>query len=164
MDFGIEVPVRDTPAGSLNVSLDLTRINSYENTPSPGAEPVEIEGTFDRQFGNYAKYRGLLGVGWKHLGFDALMTLRYIHSLEVRDPDGVIPDAPPLQIPSFTYVDLTVGYTLPTNTRIQVGADQSHRQAAADPLSRTMCSTQTPTYRRTTCSAGVGSSVLTQKF
>jgi outer membrane receptor protein involved in Fe transport len=121
VDFGIKYQIRDTPAGSWNVSLDLTRINSYENTPSPGAEPVEIEGTYDRQFGNYAKYRGLLGVGWKHLGFDALATIRYIHSLEVRDPDGAIPDAPPLQIPSFTYVDLTVGYTLPTNTRFQVG-------------------------------------------
>jgi outer membrane receptor protein involved in Fe transport len=39
----------------------------------------------------------------------------------VKDPDGIIQDAPDLPIPSMTYVDFTVGYELPTNTRIQAG-------------------------------------------
>ncbi|MBX5463341.1 MAG: TonB-dependent receptor [Steroidobacteraceae bacterium] len=121
IDFGIKYTRRDTPIGSFNVSLDVTRINSYKNTPAPGAEPVEIAGTYDRQFGNYAKYRGLLAVGWAFRGFDGLLTTRFIDSLEVRNPDGAIPDAPPLQIGSIAYFDLTVGYTFPTNTRVQVG-------------------------------------------
>lgn len=121
IDFGIRYTRRDTRIGSFNISLDLTRINSYENTPAPGAEPVQIAGTYDRQFGNYAKYRGLLGVGWAYRGFDGLLTTRYIDNIEVRNPDGGIPDAPPLQIGSMTYIDLTVGYTFPTNTRVQVG-------------------------------------------
>ncbi len=122
VDFGVKYALRDTVAGSWNLSLDLTRINSYENTPGPGADPVEIAGTFDRQFGNYAKYRGLFGVGWKYFGLDALLTARYIHKLEIRDPDGLHPRcAGPVQIPSVTYFDLTVGYELPTKTRIQAG-------------------------------------------
>jgi outer membrane receptor protein involved in Fe transport len=120
-DFGVKYQIRDTGIGSFNLSLDVTRINSYENTPAPGAEPVEVAGTFDRQFGNYAKYRALMGLGWKFQGFDGLLTARYIHNLELKDPDGAIPDAPALQIPSFTYFDLTLGYTLPTKTRIQAG-------------------------------------------
>jgi outer membrane receptor protein involved in Fe transport len=121
VDFGVKYSLRETAAGTFNISLDMTRILSYESTPAPGAEPIEIAGTFDRQFGNYAKWRGLLGVGWAMGGFDGLLTLRYIHSLQVNDPDGLIEDAPALQIGSMTYVDATVGYTFPSNTKIQVG-------------------------------------------
>ncbi|HVY82047.1 MAG TPA: TonB-dependent receptor [Steroidobacteraceae bacterium] len=122
VDFGIKYAIRQTAIGSFNFSLDVTHINSYENTPAPGAEPIEIAGTFNRQFGNYAKNRGLLGVGWAYAGLDALLTLRYVGKLEVTDPDGAIPNAPPLKISAYTYTDLTVGYNFPTNTRVQVGA------------------------------------------
>jgi iron complex outermembrane receptor protein len=121
VDIGMKYSLRDTGAGTFNISFDVTRILSYESTPAPGAEPIEIAGTFDRQFGNYAKWRGLLGVGWALGGFDGLLTLRYISKLQVNDPDGLIENAPPLEIGSMTYVDATVGYTLPTNTKIHVG-------------------------------------------
>ena len=121
IDFGVKYALRDTRAGSFNISVDLTRINSYENTPSPGAAPVEIAGTYDRQFGNYAKWRGLMGVGWGLGGFDGLLTVRYIHSLKIIGPDGGLTDEPPLEIGSMTYIDATVGYTFPTDTKIQVG-------------------------------------------
>jgi outer membrane receptor protein involved in Fe transport len=121
IDFGVKYALRDTPAGSWNISVDLTRVNSYENTPGPGADPVEIAGTFNRQFGNYAKYRGLVGVGWKYFDLDALLTARYIHKLQITDPDGRLFNAPPIDIPSVTYFDLTIGYELPTKTHLQVG-------------------------------------------
>jgi outer membrane receptor protein involved in Fe transport len=121
VDIGVKYSLRDTGAGTFNISLDMTRILSYESTPAPGAEPIEIAGTFDRQFGNYAKWRGLLGVGWAMGSLDGLLTVRYIHSLQVNDPDGFIENAPPLQIGSMTYIDASVGYTFPTNTKVQVG-------------------------------------------
>ena len=121
IDFGIKYSIRQTAIGSFNFSLDITHINSYENTPAPGAAPIEIAGTFDKQFGNYAKNRGLLAVGWQYAGLDALVTTRFIDSLEIKSPDGVLPDAPPLPISRYFYVDATVGYNFPTNTRVQVG-------------------------------------------
>lgn len=121
VDLGVKYALRSTPLGSFNISLDMTRIGSYESTPAPGAAPVEIAGTYDRQFGNYARWRGLLGVGWAWRGFDGLLTARYVHSLELRQPDGALPDAPPLDVPSFTYVDLTLGYTFPSDTKVQLG-------------------------------------------
>jgi outer membrane receptor protein involved in Fe transport len=121
IDFGVKYALRDTPIGSFNISLDMTRINSYESTPAPGATPIEIAGTFDRQFGNYAKWRGLMGIGWAMGGLDGLVTLRYIHSLEIPGPDGGLIDEPPLEIGSMTYIDATVGYTFPSNTKVQVG-------------------------------------------
>jgi outer membrane receptor protein involved in Fe transport len=122
VDFGVKYSIRQTAIGSFNFSLDVTHINSYENTPSPGATPIEIAGTYNRQFGNYAKNRGLLGVGWQLAGVDALLTTRYIGKLQITNPDGAIPNAPALPIPSFVYLDLTVGYNFPTNTRVQLGA------------------------------------------
>jgi len=121
IDFNARYTIRDTLAGSFSASLDVTRILSYENTPAPGAEPIEIAGTFDRQFGNYAKYRGLFGLGWSGWNADALLTLRYVGKLDIPDPDGAI-EAPPLRIGSVTYVDLTLGYTFPTKTHVQFGS------------------------------------------
>ena len=55
-------------------------------------------------------------------GFDGLLTVRYFDSLEVIDPDGAPGVQPPLSVPSVTYYDLTLGYTFPTETKVQVGA------------------------------------------
>lgn len=122
VDIGVKYQLRDTPIGSFNFSVDATYIDSYENVPSPGAAPVEIAGTYDPQFGNFGKWRGLLGIGWAFRNFDGLLSARYVHSLEVLDPDGAIPDAPPLPIGSQTTLDLTVGYEFPSRTKVQVGA------------------------------------------
>lgn len=120
-DFGIRYALRDTPYGAFDFSLDLTRINSYENTPAPGATPVEIAGTYDRQFGNYAKWRGLANIGWSNRGFDGLITVRYIDNLKIVDPDGSPGVQPDLEIGSMTYVDLTASYTFPTDTKVRLG-------------------------------------------
>lgn len=121
IDFGIKYTLRGTAIGSFNFSADFTRIHSYKNTPAPGAAPVEVAGTYDRQFGNFAKWRGLVGIGWAHQGWDALLSTRYIGSLKLLNPRGGTATSPPLPIPDLAYVDLTVGYQLPTNTKIQLG-------------------------------------------
>jgi iron complex outermembrane recepter protein len=122
VDFGVKYALRSTPIGSFNISLDMTHINSYENVPAPGAAPVEVAGTYDRQFGNFAKWRGLLGVGWGFRGFDGLLTVRHIGKMQLKTPVGNDPNSASLNIPSFQYIDLTLGYELPTKTKIQVGA------------------------------------------
>lgn len=121
IDFGVKYRIDETPVGDFRFSVDLTYIDSYENTPAPGADPIEIVGTYDRQFGNYAKYRGLAHAGWSYAGFDTQLTARYIHSIRLVDPDGAPGIQPDLEIPSFTYLDLMVGYTFRENTRLQLG-------------------------------------------
>ena len=37
-------------------------------------EVVEVAGTYDRQYGNYAKWRGTASVGWAMEPFSALGT------------------------------------------------------------------------------------------
>jgi len=113
VDFGVKFTLPETVAGKFRVSMDVTRTDSYKNTPAPGAVPQEIAGTYSRQFGNYAKTRVLGSIGWALKSADALLTFRYIGSIVLPNPSvtGTEPDLP---ISAFTYIDLTAGYTLPT--------------------------------------------------
>ena len=123
VDIGLRYALRSTPIGALRFSLDATHIDTYENVPAPGAAPIEVVGTYNRQFGNYARWRGLLGVGWSLQNFEGLLSARYIHRIELLGPDGGANSGggPPLQIPSFTYLDLTLAYQLPSDTKIRIG-------------------------------------------
>jgi outer membrane receptor protein involved in Fe transport len=126
VDLGIKYALKNTPIGGFTFELDWTHTNNYTNTPAPGAVPQEIAGTYSRQFGNYAKNRGLAMVGWNWLGADALITERYIGSLLIPDPSvtGVTATGAPYPaypIGSVLYTDLTLGYTFPTNTHLQLG-------------------------------------------
>jgi iron complex outermembrane receptor protein len=126
VDLGARYALKDTRAGSFSFTIDATRVNSYENAPAPGAQTEEIVGTYNRQFGNFARWRGILGLGWSMGGFDGLLAARYIHKIELPNADGGDPTEPgfisaPLQIPSFTYLDLTMGYNFATKTKVQLG-------------------------------------------
>ena len=59
------------------------------------------------------------GVGWSLGSFDGLLSMRYIHKLKIVDADGG-PGIVPLNVPHRTYFNLTVGYELPTKTKMTV--------------------------------------------
>ena len=126
VDLSLKYALKNTPIGGFNFELDWTHTNNYTNNPAPGAATQEIAGTFNKQFGNYAKNRGLLLLGWNWLGADALITGRYIGGLEITDPSvtGVTATGapyPPYAIGSVLYTDITLGYTFPTKTHLQLG-------------------------------------------
>lgn len=123
VDIGLRYRLRETPIGAFNFQIDTTYTDKYDNTPQPGAAKVEVAGTYDRQYGNFAKWRAFGGVSWMYQDFTALLRARYIHSIELLDPDGAPGIQPSLRIPSFTYLDLTLGYTWRENLRIQLGAE-----------------------------------------
>jgi len=121
LDFGVKYTLRDTPVGSFQFSVDVTRVNEYVGVASDVAAPVEYVGTYTNQYGNLAQYRGLASVGWVWNKVDALLTSRYVSSATIPDGDAGPGTVTPLPTGTFFYHDLTVGYELPTNTRIQVG-------------------------------------------
>ncbi|MEZ5498032.1 MAG: TonB-dependent receptor [Steroidobacteraceae bacterium] len=123
IDFGITYRFETERAGAFRVGLDATHLTKFDNVPAPGAATTRVAGTFDRQFGNYAKYRGTLSLGWKLREVDALLSARYIDKIRLDDPDGAPGIQPALQIPSFTYVDMTVGYKFRDKTTVRVGVD-----------------------------------------
>ena len=126
VDLSVKYALKNTPIGAFNFELDWTHTNNYTNNPAPGSATQEIAGTYNKQFGNYAKNRGLLLLGWNWLGADALITGRYIGSLEITNPSVTGVDAtgapyPPYPIGSVIYTDITLGYTFPTKTHLQLG-------------------------------------------
>jgi len=133
IDYGVRYMLRDTGIGSFQFSIDATHTNAYDSHPGPGAQTQHIAGTFDRQFGHYAKWRAVAQVGWTYQDFQALVSARFTDGVVLHEPatneDIVDPDTgdvtgqwPDLKIPSVTYIDLTVGYSIaPTNTKVQFG-------------------------------------------
>jgi iron complex outermembrane receptor protein len=123
VDMGFSYTMRGTAAGNFRFGVDATYIDKYDSLVIEGTDVLEVAGTYDRQYGNYAKWRGTASVGWALEPFSALVSARYIHSLELLDPDGAPGIQPALDIPSATYVDLSFGYTWQDNTRIQLSVD-----------------------------------------
>ena len=78
-------------------------------------------GTYDRQFGNYAKVRAKGMIGWDLGNFDGMVSANYIGSVDLLNP-AAVGASPPLEVPAYTYVDLTLGYKFEkTNTKVQLG-------------------------------------------
>jgi iron complex outermembrane receptor protein len=126
VDIGLKYALKHTPVGSFNFSIDWTHTLTYKNNPAPGAAVQEIAGSYNRQFGNYAKDRALASIGWSYAGADALLTARYISAIVLFNPSVTGVDAtgapyPNLQIPSFVYLDFVAGYTFPTKTKVLAG-------------------------------------------
>jgi iron complex outermembrane receptor protein len=123
VDLSIHYALRNTPIGAFQFSADVTDTMSYVSVAAPGAAPQQIAGTYDKQFGNYAKYRGLASASWAGFGAEALISAQYIHHLLITDPSvvGVTADGskyPPLYIGSVLYWNASVGYNFVTKTKL----------------------------------------------
>ena len=124
VDLGTKYSIRHTPIGSFRFSIDVTHVNSFTNNPG-GFDPTTVQyaGTYSKQYGNDAKWRGLLSLSWGFQGFEALLTEQWIGKLDL--PDGA-PNPPPgessvINIPNIYYTNFSVGYNFATNTHVQAG-------------------------------------------
>jgi iron complex outermembrane recepter protein len=127
VDYDINYKLRSTPIGNFLFDLAATHINNYDSTPIAGGPTTRVAGTFDRQFGNYAKLRALGTVNWSYSDFEAMLQLQYIDSLVIHDPATQSPAVhgqpnPDLRIPSYWYLNATVGYNVKqTKTKVLAG-------------------------------------------
>jgi outer membrane receptor protein involved in Fe transport len=122
-DVGFRYNMAETSIGNFQFAVDMTYIDKYDSTPCSICGTTEVAGTFDRQYGNYAEWRGLATIGWGLDPFSALLSARYVGSLVLHDPDGAPGIQPDLNIPSTTYLDLTFGYAFKGNLKISLGID-----------------------------------------
>jgi outer membrane receptor protein involved in Fe transport len=116
-DVGFKQNLPETGFGRFRAGLDVTHYDSFKRNGN------ELAGQFDRQDGNFAEWRAQGMVDWTFLNWNALVMPRYISSLDVKDADGAIDDVT-LNIPSVTYFDVSVAYTVPVfNTTLRLGID-----------------------------------------
>jgi iron complex outermembrane receptor protein len=128
VDTSIAYTLHTDLIGDFNFSLDETHLMTYKSTPAPGAATQEIAGTFNTQFGFYAKDRGTVNIGWSGWNAQTMLTVRYIGPVQIPftnaefNPDGSFKDFLGWHLGSVVYFDLTAGYTIKaTNTSLRAG-------------------------------------------
>ncbi|QBB69516.1 TonB-dependent receptor [Pseudolysobacter antarcticus] len=117
VDFGAKYRLPETSFGKFTVGLDTTYNAQYDNTTidGPNTTVVHSAGTYNSQFGNIARWRGLGTLNWSLGSFSAGWTARYIGGEKV-----------PLvgHVGAWTQNNLTAGYNIaPINTRVDIGID-----------------------------------------
>jgi outer membrane receptor protein involved in Fe transport len=122
VDMGIDYALKGTFLGSFNFQVNVTDTMSYVYSAA-GAPPLQVDGTYNKQFGNFARYRGLAAVSWAGWNAEALITAQYIHHEQLDNPSGLGFTAtgavyPPLYIGSDLYWNASAGYTFPTKTKV----------------------------------------------
>jgi len=110
VDVGAKYRLDSTPFGRFRFSLDSTYIAKDERQPD-ASSPLKIDnaGKFNRQFGNFARWRAQGAVAWDYNGFSALWNARYIHGFTLPDADGGAA-VTPIAYGSTIYHNLALGY------------------------------------------------------
>jgi iron complex outermembrane recepter protein len=127
IDTSLKYSIKTNMIGDFQFTIDETHLISYKSTPAPGAATEEIAGTFNKQFGFYAKDRGTATIGWSGWNANALFTVRYIGGVDIPLTNGSFDSAGNFyyagyHVGSVLYYDLTAGYTFKqTNTSLRAG-------------------------------------------
>jgi iron complex outermembrane recepter protein len=124
VDFSFKYTLRTDLIGQFQFTLDETHLMTYKSTAAPGAATQEIAGTYNKQFGFYAKDRGTLGIGWSGFDANALLTARYIGRVDIPTTnfDGTTDTFLGWHLGSVIYYDLSAGYSIKgTNTSVRAG-------------------------------------------
>lgn len=124
VDIGLHYLIKGTRIGSFQLLADETHLMSWTDTPAPGSAPQQIAGQYSKQFGNYAKDRATVSIGWDGWGAQAMVTARYVSAVDIPltnccDANGNFIG---WHLGGVSYFDLTGGYTLKwTGTQLRAG-------------------------------------------
>lgn len=135
-DFSIKYRLPETPIGTFRVGLDATYTAQFNQLirDNTGAATGSIfaAGQFNRQLGNYARWRGLGTLNWELGNIDASWTTRYVHGFDLGTlrPGGDSADGTFANVVvgygATTYHNLQVGYRIePINARVELGVDNA---------------------------------------
>lgn len=146
VDVGFRYRLPEMEWGNFVVGLDATYISKYDNQATPDSAVTHVAGHFNRQFGNFARWRGLGSVSWNRGPFDATWRVSYIGGVSVGSEDPAQGDSADacylvtdptlcaqgdwtfnptrLHYGAQTYHNVNFGYNIePWNTRVEVGVD-----------------------------------------
>jgi outer membrane receptor protein involved in Fe transport len=82
VDFGVQYSTEERPLGTFAFRVDLTYLDTYEQSPAPGAAPVRRVGQYNDSTGTLARLRGTGRVSWERGPFLLSTGARYV--------DGVV--------------------------------------------------------------------------
>ena len=134
VDFNASYRLPETAFGKFRLGFQSTYTAQYKNWANFGLDTdplfVNVAGHYNKQYGNFARWRALGSLDWSLGSFDAGLQARYISGVTVGYADGTGPSADQF-VPfiekhygSLTYVNFHAGYNIePINSRVELGID-----------------------------------------
>ncbi|MGH8166199.1 MAG: hypothetical protein ACREQ1_03115, partial [Woeseiaceae bacterium] len=107
-DLGLEYVAEETAFGVFSGRLDLTYLDSYEQSPAPDEPAVERVGIYSGEVGTLAEYRWNGRVNWMKENLDASVGFRYVD--DVTNLGSLLVDGEQLQTTDYFQTDLIVNY------------------------------------------------------
>jgi iron complex outermembrane receptor protein len=133
LDGDYRIPQMSWLPGELSVQAQATYMAQYDNQPIPGvsSQVNYVAGTYNKQYGMFPRWRGLLGVNWADGPWQVYYQLRYIGKYKVGSADPSQAFSCDKSLPlvvchygAWLQSNVSVGYTIqPINTTVQVGVD-----------------------------------------
>ncbi len=107
-DFGLQYETQESSIGTFLVRTDLTYLDTFEQSPAPGAAPVRRVGLYDDATGTLARLRGTARLGWERGGLMVSTAARYVGGVE--NNGSLLVDGEHLQADSYFQNDWTASY------------------------------------------------------
>lgn len=135
-DLALRYKLPDTAWGGWNLGFDGTYIAQWDNDVDTTTDLDAIQhiaGTYNKDYGNYARVRARVFANWNMGDWSAGYRLRYVGPFKIgnedlrqaNSADGGIPGVE-LPIDSYMIHSFNVGYALPSvNSRFELGVDNA---------------------------------------
>jgi iron complex outermembrane receptor protein len=112
IDVGIQYETDERPSGRFSLRTDLTYLDTFEQSPAPGAPPVRRVGTYTDATGTLARLRGTGRVSWMRGPLTLTTALRYVGG--VRNDGSLLVDGEHLEADSYLQNDWMASYEFET--------------------------------------------------
>ena len=134
LEADYRVPQISWLPGQFNLTAQATYEAQYDNDQTPGlpGDVVQhVAGKYNKQYGMFPRWRGLLGVNWQDGPWQANYSLRYLGGFEIGSAapsqafscDAATSDVV-CSYGSWLQSNVSVGYTIqPINTSLTIGVD-----------------------------------------
>jgi iron complex outermembrane receptor protein len=139
VDISLKYRMPETAWGKFSFGLDATHLAKFVNNTNPGdpasdANPVDVDGTYNRSYGNYPHWRALFTVNWTMGDWSLGLRTRYVGKSQVGNLEDNISADPAcafdtqycVELPIASYVvhNLTASYNFSAiNSRVDIGVD-----------------------------------------
>lgn len=107
-DFGLQYETEENSIGTFLFRTDLTYLDTFEQSPAPGAPPVRRVGLYDDATGTLARLRGTARLGWERGGLMVSTAARYVGGVE--NNGSLLVDDEHLRADSYFQNDWTASY------------------------------------------------------
>ena len=108
VDFGLQYETADRPIGTFVFRTDITYLDTFEQSPAPGAPPVRRVGTYTDATGTLARVRGTGRLTWDRGPFALSTALRYVGG--VRNDGSLLVDGEHLEADEYVQNDWMASY------------------------------------------------------